>query len=343
MEQKRVLIVIGAAQSGGAEKRARRISGFLNKFNIESFVFSFYGTKTDGVNIISYSDYKEYKKAGYFDHIKKIREYIDMINPTTVISFLPQYSFYVSYALKKKKYNSIKHISAIVNSKYSIKSKLLLSLSLKRVDEIFYQCNEQKSIFKIKIPSFVMLNPIDIDHYPYVDNLRSHTFIAVGRLEKVKNFELMINSFYDVAKEYPDSVLDIYGSGTEKDNLESLINILGMNKNIYIKDFTDKIDNLYNNYSYFLTTSLYEGFPNSLMEAMLSGLIPICTPFKTGLIELVEDNRNGYISKDFSKEAFSKRIIEAIKGKNVSLSSRNQVIEKCDYKIVIKELINHIA
>lgn len=62
----------------------------------------------------------------------------------------------------------------------------------------------------------------------------------------------------------------------------------------------------------FALSSLYEGLPISLIEALGVGAIPICTPVG-GIVDLVKDEENGFLSADLEEESFyqaEKRYLE---------------------------------
>ena len=67
----------------------------------------------------------------------------------------------------------------------------------------------------------------------------------------------------------------------------------------------------------FALTSSFEGLPISLLEALGLGLIPICTPVG-GIVNLITDGVNGFLSKDISEEAYYtalKRYLDTPDGK----------------------------
>ena len=53
----------------------------------------------------------------------------------------------------------------------------------------------------------------------------------------------------------------------------------------------------------FVLTSIFEGLPISLLEALSAGVIPVCTPVG-GIINIVTKNI-GFLSEDVSKDAYS--------------------------------------
>ena len=54
-------------------------------------------------------------------------------------------------------------------------------------------------------------------------------------------------------------------------------------------------------------TSVYEGLPISLLEALAAGAVPVCTPVG-GITNLVIDGENGFLSEDTSEQAYYKAL-----------------------------------
>ena len=57
----------------------------------------------------------------------------------------------------------------------------------------------------------------------------------------------------------------------------------------------------------FCLTSLFEGLPITLIEAMACGCIPVCTPV-SGVIDIIRDGETGFISRDFTTDAFKETV-----------------------------------
>lgn len=94
---------------------------------------------------------------------------------------------------------------------------------------------------------------------------RTGPIIAVGRLEKVKGFDLLINAWANIKEE-----LNIIGSGKELLALQELIEKLGLSDRIKI--LTDhsyeSIEDIYKNASGLIVSSLREGGPRTVLEAI---------------------------------------------------------------------------
>ena len=89
--------------------------------------------------------------------------------------------------------------------------------------------------------------------------------LAIGRLEKIKGFDLLIRSWKNIKTN-----LVIVGSGKEKTNLMSLINKFNLNNKIKIIDYVNKDDlkNYYKDACVLIISSRNEGGPRVALEAL---------------------------------------------------------------------------
>lgn len=124
--------------------------------------------------------------------------------------------------------------------------------------------------------------------------------IHIARCAKQKNQRLLIESFNDFSKDKNVTLLIL---GRDFDSKEGValqkmacdkIHFLGEKHNV--QDYLLCSDA-------FVLSSLYEGMPITLIEAMSCGCVPISTPV-SGVVDLVRNGENGFASKDFSKDAF---------------------------------------
>lgn len=127
-------------------------------------------------------------------------------------------------------------------------------------------------------------------------NKTPYRVMAAGRLEKQKNYPLMLQAFEAFHAKYPDSMLTIYGEGSEREKLELWIKEKGLSECILMLGVSDRIREEMAEADLFLMTSVYEGMPNALMEAMAMGLPVIATDCPCGgPAYLIEHGRNGFL------------------------------------------------
>jgi len=119
------------------------------------------------------------------------------------------------------------------------------------------------------------------------------TILGVGRLEKQKDFATLIRVFA-LVKQQIDTQLIILGDGGQRKELEDLILKLNL-KDVYLENFTDNPYFYMANSNVLVSTSLWEGFSNVLIEAGILGLPIIATDCGSGSRELLAPN------SDFNK------------------------------------------
>ena len=110
-----------------------------------------------------------------------------------------------------------------------------------------------------------------------------------------KNHPMMIEAFSRLAEEFPDKNVYIYGEGSKREELQSLIDSLGMSERILLPGNSNKIFDVMHEYEYFVMCSDYEGLSNALLEAMISGMVCATTAWN-GVEEFVDDGVNGYLT-----------------------------------------------
>lgn len=127
--------------------------------------------------------------------------------------------------------------------------------------------------------------------------LNNKRVICVGRLDYVKNIDILIRSWSFIVKKHPDWCLDIWGDGSLKSNLQLLVNDLKLGDRVFLKGLSSSLQDVYPNYSIFVLPSRYEGFPLVLVEAMQYGLP--CVGFDiSGNRAIIKDGENGIIVND---------------------------------------------
>lgn len=341
----KIIFVIGTTKGGGAEKRAILISKLL-KDNFDTKVFAFYGENDGDIDTVYKSCYSLYKETKRSDRIKALREYLIKEKPRYVFSFIPFINFFTTRALKTKELSNVKHIVGVVNIKTIFISQLLFKYSIRHADAVYYQCKDQQEAIKCKCFSFVLANPITV---PLYKEKNTHLkMMSIGRLEDQKDFSFMINSFKKISESMPEATLDIYGDGDLKEELNRIIIENSLTNKVKLNSYRNDIDSVFETHDIFLFTPKFEGFPNSLAEAMAHNLLCFSTEFKTGCKDLIINSKTGYSCKKDMDE-FATLVVDELKDakKNVEVSANgyNHVKSLCDIKSYSKsltEILSHL-
>lgn len=143
----------------------------------------------------------------------------------------------------------------------------------------------------------ILPNPVNFKDIPAERPQEiEHSIVTVGRLIKQKNQALLIQAFNLIKDEFPDYTLKIYGIGPLKEELVDIVNQYGLNERIFFMNTAKKVMYEVNKSAVFVLPSIFEGFPNVLIEAMATGMPVVSSNFKTGIAsDLIKSERNGYL------------------------------------------------
>lgn len=123
---------------------------------------------------------------------------------------------------------------------------------------------------------------------------RTFTIGTVGRLVPVKNHKCLLEAFKRVHDEIDGARLIIVGEGPLAGQLESQAAELGISEQVLFAGFQRDVDPYLRGLDVFVLSSLHEGVPMSLLEAM-SMYIPVVCTRVGGIPEVIADNHNGVL------------------------------------------------
>jgi glycosyltransferase involved in cell wall biosynthesis len=137
--------------------------------------------------------------------------------------------------------------------------------------------------------------------------------LAVGNLVPEKGFQLLLEAIKILKSEYPDLRLSIVGSGPEESRLRAECSQLGMQDHVTFLGAIphSEMPEHYRRADTFCLSSLREGCPNVILEALATG-IPVVATKVGGVPELVRDGLNGFLANDHSPEAIAHAITQVI-------------------------------
>tara|TARA_B100002051_G_C16691723_1_gene615881 strand:- start:199 stop:1323 length:1125 start_codon:yes stop_codon:yes gene_type:complete len=222
----------------------------------------------------------------------------------------------------------------------------LMKLLLKIYSKIIYKYSDIIIVTSLPIKNYIIqtfnINKNRIKIIPnYVDTKifkilkpkknKFKRFVTITRFDKQKNLDFM---FKEVL--IANGSLDIIGA---KNNFE---NYRLLSKKINLKaKFLGPIDNIklpnkLSNYDFYLSTSLYEGNPKTILEAM-SSKIPVISTSVDGTKDIIKDGKNGFFINN--KKGSLKKKINFIKNKKLNLkiittNARNYVLKNNSLSVI---------
>lgn len=165
----------------------------------------------------------------------------------------------------------------------------------------------------------------------YRNSPRTVIFIHIARCVEVKNQMMLVKAFNRFIEGGADAQLLVVGAGFDSvlgrkimESACSAIHFLGPRNNI--SDYLLNSD-------CFCLSSLYEGLPISVLEALMSGIPVLSTPLP-GVVDVVKVGFNALTSKDFTENSYAEALDDIIE--NLPFLKANAQAEKDDERYTMK-------
>lgn len=142
-------------------------------------------------------------------------------------------------------------------------------------------------------------NGVDVEHFEVAKiplKQRQPLILCIGRLDHDKDYPTLLNAFKIVLKTVPYAKLRIVGNGSQKSSIQEIIAHASFNNAVELIDGSLDIRQHYEQAKIFVLTSVREGQPNVILEAMASGL-PIVATNVGGIPSMVQDQHTGFLAQ----------------------------------------------
>lgn len=134
-------------------------------------------------------------------------------------------------------------------------------------------------------------------------SLGQKMLLGVGRLVEQKGFDRLIWAFASIANRHPEWVLVLLGEGALRVRLERLARDLGVGLRVRLPGAVGNVGEWYQAADLYALTSRFEGFPNTLLEALAHGLPAVAVDCETGPREIVRHEVDGLLVPQNDPEA----------------------------------------
>lgn len=130
--------------------------------------------------------------------------------------------------------------------------------------------------------------------HPWLLDKSIPVLVAAGRLAPWKGFSDLIEAMALLLERRSVRLL-ILGDGPQRGELQQLIDAHGLRDRIELVGYVENPLKYFSHSNVFVLSSLVEGLPNVLVEAMMCGCTPVATDCPTGPREVLQDGKYGYL------------------------------------------------
>lgn len=138
--------------------------------------------------------------------------------------------------------------------------------------------------------------------------------LGVGRLADQKNFPLLIDVFARLAPRHPDWDLVILGAGPQHEALQAQANAHGLAGRAFLPGVVGNLGQWYACADMYVMSSRFEGFPNTLAEALAHGLPAVSFDCDTGPRDIIRHGVDGLLvpvdNRDALEQALERLMVD---------------------------------
>ena len=226
--------------------------------------------------------------------------------------------------------NNKRYINILKNKYYNIDFLFALTKTLEKDYKKFLIKNKHTKV--VLVPNMLYYIPSK------QSKLDKKNIITISRLDYGKRNDDIIKAFSKIKEN--DWKLYIIGDANEYNKHTKLINDLNMNDRIILTGYKNKeeIEEYMLKSSLFLMASETEGLPMVLLEAMSYGIPCIAYEVASGVNDIIDNNKNGYIIKNRNEEEYIEKIEKVINDSKLrnelGIEAKNKANEFSKEKIV---------
>lgn len=352
MKKVRLLFVLPTLKGGGAERVVCNLMNGLNKdiFEINLFLFNekgvYWNLIDKEINIFLASKKENISKFSIISSLCKISKDMDII--VASMELMPTYMAVIVAMLLRKKVIGWVHINidSILNDKNKIirflHRNILLKFFYNKLDRIIAVSNgakeniskylNDKNRNKVKC----IYNPIKINEIKekakekLVEKIEKPFIMGIGRLERQKNFILLIRAYRILLDRGIKHSLIILGQGSQKEYLVNEVKKLNMEEKVKFLGFKENPYKYLNQADVFVQSSIYEGLPTVLIEALVLNIPVVATNCPDGANEILDNGKYGLLVKMNDEKALADAIEKILNDRDLQR----------EYKIKSKDGIN---
>lgn len=178
----------------------------------------------------------------------------------------------------------------------------------------------------------------DIEH-PWLRSGNTPVIMGIGRLDPQKDFPTLITAFATLRKQR-EAKLIILGEGQKRQELEALIKKLNLSNDVDLPGFVDNPYAYLSKVNLFVLSSIWEGLPTVLIEALALNIPVVATDCESGPKEILKDGKHGRLIPVGNSEALAKAMYDALQ--TTTHPDNHEIIEQYTYRAAARNYLQVI-
>jgi glycosyltransferase involved in cell wall biosynthesis len=310
----KIMLAVSSMQSGGAERVASTlVNAWAARGDSVTLVATFSGRGecffplSSKVELVYLADLAQGRKKGLASFIARFRAFRKLIRetkPDVIVSFLTTVNISTIVASRGLGVPHVasEHSNPLADGRSALR-EFMCRLVYPKAAAVTLLTQDVISAFKKRVPGIknlvVLPNPVPDEllqkqRKPFEPGSRKRV-VGIGRLHELKQFDILINAFSLLAKDFPDWDLWIWGEGSERASLEKLVTERELAGRVFLPGITSTPWDELARSQAFVLSSRYEGLPMALMEGMALGLPCVSFDCPSGPSELTRGGQDGVL------------------------------------------------
>jgi len=351
----KISFLVPSLSSGGAERTVVYLSAFFFDKGHEVEIINISGdifyeldksVKYTSLNISSNSKNVVERIVNIAKRLVSLNSHLNKVKPDAVVCLLPETAKYVLSLHKRRKFALItsERNNPELDGNNELKQKIFM-----QSDGIVFQTIRAKNWYSdsIQKKSIVIHNAVGNDFVYQVPEIseRKNKISAIGRLANQKDYPTLFKAFKKITEKHSNYSLEIFGNGPEEDKLKCLAAELGISEKVkFMGIHKDAILQIADSACYVMS-SVYEGMPNALMEAMAVGLPCVSTDCPNGPAELIISGENGLLVPVGDSDVLASAILRMIDDKPFAEAcgkNARKILDTHSVELIAKQYMDYI-
>lgn len=217
--------------------------------------------------------------------------------------------------------------------------------------------SEEKEAQWLKIIDFsktvVIPNGVDLKKFEDLPSKRNeylaqlglpeNAFIigCVARLDIMKGHKYLIEAFEKIHEHQKDCYLLLVGDGPYRPEIEKMVESKNLKENIILLGFRHDIPLLLSLFDIFVSCSLKEGMPYTLIEALASKT-PVVATDVIGNHDIIRDGYNGFLAESKNSDSVYLKLMEAIENPTLCHSFSQNGLKDVKNKFTVEQSVQKL-